>query len=395
MAQKLTDGIVRGLPPPPNGNRISYDTKVKGFGARVTAAGARAFVLTYRTRGGRDRRFTIGTFGDWTTVAARAEAAELKKRIDRGEDPLAEIEADRDAQTVADLAERFMADHLPRKRPGTAVEYTATIRKDILPTLGRLKVAEVTFADVDGLHRKISQRAPVKANRSIAVLSAMFGSAIKWGWIERNPVKGVERNPEHKRERYLSGEELARLTAVLATHEDQQAANIIRLLILTGARRGEVRAARWDQFDLTAGVWSKPPSSTKQNKPHRVPLSAPARQLLADLKANAAPDAEWVFPGSGSTGHRIEIKKDWAAICKAANLTELNVHDLRHSFASILVTAGYSLPFIGALLGHSDVETTGRYAHLYDDALREATERVGAIVSRTPDAEIIPLKGGR
>ncbi len=141
MSQKITDTIVKRLPTPAAGNRIEYADEVKGFGGRVPAAGSRAFILNYRTRVGRERRYTIGAFPEWKASDARVEAKELKKRIDRGEDPMAEVEAGRDAKTVADLAERFIEQHLPRTRPTTAVEYKATINKDILPALGRLKVA--------------------------------------------------------------------------------------------------------------------------------------------------------------------------------------------------------------------------------------------------------------
>jgi integrase len=138
----------------------------------------------------------------------------------------------------------------------------------------------------------------------------------------------------------------------IAEHDDQQAANIIRLLLLTGARRGEVQAARWEQFDLTAGVWTKPGATTKQKTMHRVPLSGPARQLLASIYAEAADGAVYVFPGR-SGGHRVEFKRDWAAICTAAGIAGVRIHDLRHSYASILASAGLSLPIIGALLGHT------------------------------------------
>jgi integrase len=222
----------------------------------------------------------------------------------------------------------------------------------------------------------------------------MFGLAIRWGWRSDNPAKGIERNPEEKRHRYLAGDELGRLTAALAEHEDQQAANIIRLLLLTGARRGEVQAAKWEQLDLTAGVWVKPGSTTKQKTLHRVPLSGPARQLLADLRVKAAKDAQYVFPGRGGEGHRIEIKGDWAAICKAANISAARMHDLRHTYASVLASAGLSLPVIGALLGHSQPATTARYSHLFDDPLRVATERAADLITGKPSAEIVLLKGG-
>ncbi len=137
--------------------------------------------------------------------------------------------------------------------------------------------------------------------------------------------------------------------------------------------------ARWDQFNLESGVWTKPASTTKSKADHVIPLSGPARLLLAELAKEAAEGAEFVFPGRGSP-HRIDIKKAWPKLCKAAKLSNARPHDLRHTYASILASAGQSLPVIGALLGHSQPITTARYAHLLDDPLRKATERVGRIV---------------
>jgi integrase len=391
MSQKLTDTIVKSLPIPARGNKVHYDSAVKGFGCRVTAAGGRAFVLNYRTRQGRERRFTIGSFPEWKTAAARQEAEELKKRIDRGEDPLAEIQAGRDAPTVADLCARYLEEHAPKKR--THDDDVRVINNFVLPAMKHLKVAEVTFSDIDGLHRKITKRGTaIRANRVMSVLSKMFSLAIRWGWRADNPASGIEKNPEHKRERYLSSAELDALTKVLAEHEDQQAANIIRLLLLTGARRGELLTATWDQFDLTEGVWTKPSSLTKQKKTHRVPLSAPARQLLAELHVGADALA-YVFPGRHGHGHREGVRKAWDAICQRAGITGVRVHDLRHTYASLLASSGLSLPVIGALLGHTQTQTTQRYAHLLDDPLRQATERVGAIISPSTKAEIHKLRG--
>ena len=149
--------------------------------------------------------------------------------------------------------------------------------------------------------------------------------------------------------------------------------------------------ARWDQFDLAAGVWKKPGSTTKQKTEHRIPLSAPARQLLAELYEKA--DDPFVFPGEGKVGHRHTISKSWRALCKAAGIRGMRLHDLRHSYASMLASSGLSLPVIGALLGHSQPSTTSRYAHLLDDALRAATERVGAIIMpQGESAEVVRLK---
>ena len=398
MAQRLTDRDVKMLPAPKRGNKIYYDGEhkeaVKGFGCRVTATGQKAFVLNYRTRSGRERRYTVGSFPAWSVSAARREADHIKRRLKGGYDPLAELQADRGAKTVADLCARYQDDHLPKKRPTSQRDDRSMIAREILPAMKHLKVAELTFDDIDGLHRKITKRGrPHRANRVVALLSKMFSLAVKWKWRGDSPARGVEKNPESKRQRHLSGAELARLTAALAEFPDQQAANIIRLLLLTGARRTEVLSARWDQFDLRSGIWVKPGATTKTKTDHRVPLSAPARQLLNELRARGAEDAEYLFPGRDGDGHRADLNKPWPALCKAAEISGLRVHDLRHSYASFLASAGLSLPIIGALLRHTQPSTTARYAHLFDDPLRQATERVGAIVAGKPPAEVLPIKG--
>jgi integrase len=392
MTQRLTDKIVRALPVPDHGNRITYDADLAGFGCRVTAAGARSFVLNYRRKAdGRERRVTIGQFPAWGVAAARQRAAELRRSVDSGGDPVGELAAERGAPTVADLCARFEAEHLPKLRPTTAQMYRGIIKADIVPVLGKMKVAAVEYADIDRLHASLSKRAPYLANRALALLSKAFALAVLWGMRANSPVRGVQRNQESRRKRYLSGDELARLTKVLAEYQNREAADALRLILLTGARKSEALSATWDQFDLTAGTWTKPAAATKQKAEHHVPLSAPARQLLAQRSRTA----RFVFPGPGPTGHRTNLKRDWAQICKAARITGLRVHDLRHSFAAQLASAGFSLPTIGAMLGHTQPSTTHRYAHLLDDPLRQAAERVGAIIAGAPSARVMPLKGAR
>jgi integrase len=396
MQLRLTDAIIKNLPTPKHGNVITKDTLVRGFGIRITAAGARSFVLKYRRKlDGRERSYTIGSFPDWGTTAAREEAKRLKRTIDGGADPVGEQEENRAAATVADLCARFERDYLPRKRPSTQRVYRQQIRTDILPAFGKTKVAAVSHADIDGFHHRLSARAPTHANRTLAVLSKMFSLAVRWGWRGDNPCKGVERNQENKRHRYLSGAELSRLSAALAKLPDQGAANAVRLLLLTGARRGELLAARWADIDLEAGIWTKPASTTKQAALHRVPLSTAAAQLLTEMRAQADDGAEWTFPARGG-GHRPHVNEAWIKARKAAKLDGVHLHDLRHAYASILASAGLSLPVIGALLGHATPVTTARYAHLFDDPLRQATERVSAIITGKAPAEVLPLtKRGR
>lgn len=267
------------------------------------------------------------------------------------------------------------------------------LEKIVLPAIGRLKVHEVRREDVDQIHRDISQTRPIRANRVAQLLSKMFSLAVRWEYRADNPVKGINHNPEPKRARYLSNQELQKLSSALAIQLNQKSANVVRLLLLTGARRGEVLNATWEQFDLEAGVWTKPSAHTKQKEEHRVPLSTPALQLLSELRANAGP-SPYIFPGRVPDEPLKEIKNFWARLCKQAGITDCRIHDLRHTYASILASAGLSLPIIGALLGHTQPNTTARYSHLFDDPLREATERVGALVTGIGSgepAEVIPL----
>jgi integrase len=387
---RLTDQTIRRLDPPARGgDSVMFDDAVPGFAIRIKASNTRSFVLMYRRKSdGKQRRFTIGAFGAWNTTQAREEARRIKREVDAGGDPVGEREDIRTAPTMANLAERFIADYLPRKRPSTQRVYGQQIAADVVPAFGTMKVAAVTHADVDGWHRRMRAR-PTHANRTLAVLSKMLTLAVRWGWRPDNPCKGVERFGEEKRTRYLSGAELDRLTAALDKLPDQSAADAVRLLLLTGARRGELLAAKWANIDLEAGVWNKPGATTKTKTLHSVPLSQPACRLLAEMRERA--DSDWLFPARSGDGHRSHINATWIGLRKAAKLPGVRLHDLRHTYATILASSGLSLPVIGKLLGHTTPIMTQRYAHLTDDPLRQATERVGSIIQGRGSAEIVPL----
>lgn len=403
--EPLSDIIIKRLPSPERGNKPHWDSAVPGFGVIVTAAGAKSFIFNYRTKAGRQRRFTIGAFPNWTTGAARIEARQLRRVVDQGGDPLADLEADREAPAVDELIARFAHEHLPRRRASTAADYRSMISKHIAPTLGHFKVAEVTFADVNRLHHRLTASgSPYRANRVIAVLSKMFALAVRWGMCEANPCKGIEKNKEYHRRRYLKFDELTALLKALAAYSDQRIADVFRLLLMTGARRGEVLSMRWADLELgnapDTAIWSKPPASTKQKEQHEVPLSGPARQLLMEARqrqtANRRTLPEFVFNGSGQKGHVVEVKRAWRSICKVAGITNLRIHDLRHSFASQAISDGASLPLVGALLGHFNPSTTQRYAHMLTDPQRRTVENVGAVITAAanggPSTEPTPFK---
>ena len=381
MAEKITDKLVRMLTPDGRVN-ITFDTEIKGFGVRVTRGGTKSFILDYRISG-RQRRYTIGQYPTWGVTAARAEAKNLRMQIDRGHDPMGARHIDRTAPTIDALCDLYIERHLPRKRPSSGRDDLSMIDKYIRPTFGKIKVENLTHAQIDSLHRKITKSAPYRANRLIALMSKMLSLAIKWELRADNPAKGVERNVENRRERFLSEVELARLTDALNKHPKQKSANVVRLLMLTGARRGEVLGATWGEIDFEAGTWIKPRGHTKQKREHRIPLAAPTLALLSDMRERAI--SPYLFPGRSPNQPMTEIKKFWASVCNAADIKDCRLHDLRHTYASILVSRGATLPLIGALLGHTQTQTTARYAHLYDDPLRAATEAVAQVVA--PDGD--------
>jgi integrase len=410
MAILLTDKLVRELPSPASGNRITYDEKISGLGVRVTAAGAKSWVFNYRVRAtGKERRITIGD-ATLPIKAARTKAEELRQRVRDGEDPMGKLHADRAAPTVDALAEQYLEFAKPSLRPRTFTENKALLDRVILPAIGKEKVAALTRDDVKRLFASVAKQTPVRANRMLSLLHRMLNlAATEFNMREGpNPASAIERKAEHRRTRYLEPDELARLLVAIGSHRNQRSANIVRLALLTGARRGEILGAKWQQFSAGFAVWTKPASLTKQDALHAIPLNGPARELLSAMKAEAdqenarrlkdgLPTLVHVFPGYGANDTQGDLKRTWQAICKDAGITDLRFHDLRHSFASFLASSGHNLPLIGQMLGHSNAATTQRYAHLLLDPQREAAERVGAVITGAgkPAAEVVSITPGR
>jgi integrase len=419
MGVKLTDKVCKEAASPNAGAVAIYDSEMPGFGLRTTAAGVKAFVLRYRVKSsGDERSFTIGKYPAWSVLAARKEAALLRQRIDRGGDPRGEAKKERGEPTVKELAKRYVEEWLPRKRASGRKRDKEMLEADILPALGKLKVRSVSYADIYDLHRKVTKRgAPIRANRVLSCASKMFALAVvPWGYRADNPCRGIERNPENQRERFLSPDEIGRLVFALKAYppprrrrpresdaeqretvvQGRHAANCVLFLMLTGARSSEAMGAIWRQFDLTAGTWTKQASTVKQDKLHHVPLNGPARQLLASIGPKAALPGDFVFPGRKKGQPLKQVRSCWGSVTKAAGISDAKPHDLRHTYASLLASGGSSLALIGRMLGHSSPRTTARYAHFFTDPLREAAERVGAVVMPEGEgAEVVKLVGNR
>ncbi len=376
---RITDALIKTLSTPSAGRPLVVrDNLINGFGVRKTATGCTAFILNYVVNG-RERRMTIGRYPAWSVSAARAEAARIRRQTDGGADPLEEIKAARSVLTLEKLWENYCAEVLVGKAPSTQSDERSIWQRLVLPKLGNRRICDIRASDVDALHRAVSLNTPVQANRLVASLRHVFTKAKRWGLIAENPAAGVAKNREQPRHRYLSEAERQQFIRALDGRPDTSSGLALRFLILTGARRGEVLNARWEQFDTVQRIWIKPSALTKQRTMHRVPLSAGAIDILD--RARALHNSEFVFAGRGGRA-LVEIKKLFKAVCAEANITGFRIHDLRHSYASLLVASGVSLPIIGSLLGHTQVSTTARYTHLYDTPMRDATNIVSEAIYR-------------
>jgi integrase len=376
VADKISEKVVKTLTPPKHGNRILYDAQIPGFGVRITAAGAVSFILNYHVHG-RERRFTIGKHPEWSVIAARNRALELRMKVNDGVDPLGEREQERTEPTMNDLCDEYLEHHaLVHKRPHSVRDDKQMISGIITPRIGTLRISAVNRQGIEKLHASLKPT-PYLANRVLALLSKMFSLAMEWHWVGSNPTQGIPRFHEDKRERWLQPEELQRFVKALNEYPNQNLADAFRLLLLTGSRKSEVLTAEWSMFDLQQGLWTKPSSHTKEKQIEHIPLSIQALELLTHMKKQGD-GTGFLFPGmSGSP--RTTLRVAWSKICQAAGLTNVRVHDLRHSYASYLVSNGVSLHIVGRLLGHSQAQTTQRYAHVAHQSLRDASNLFGNI----------------
>lgn len=391
-ASNITKSVVESLRP----GEIAWDNRVAGFGVRRQRA-SKVYVLKTRVRG-RQRWFTIGRHGSpWTVDKAREKAKSILGEIADKKDPAALRDADRNSITVGALAEMFLQQHVDAKRrPSTARTYRDALKRLVRPSLGTLRVFEVTRADVARLHHSL-RTTPYQANRMLAALSSMFSWAERRGYRDErtNPCRGIDKFPEAARERFLSNAELARLGEALAEAERNEAETqfvvaAIRLLLFTGCRLSEILTLQWDHVDLDRATLRLPESKTGAKV---VYLPAPALEILASLPRQAG--TPFVIAGARPGEHLVDLQRPWRRIRTRAGLEGVRLHDIRHSYASVAAAGGLSLPMIGKLLGHSSVVTTERYAHLGQDPVREAgnliAERIAAALRGEP-GEVVPLE---
>jgi len=381
MQGKINKRFVDGLEPG-EADQIHWDTELSGFGIRVRISGSKVYVLKFRANG-RQRWITIGKHGSpWTPEEARLEAKRVLGKLHHGADPASVRDHRKVAPTVKDLIDKFKAEHIEtRIKASTAAEYKRILDKEVEPELGFMLAMEITPGHVAKLHHDMRDT-PRKANFTLAVLSKMFNLAELWGFREQrtNPCDHLHRYKENHRERYLQPQEIQALEAALAQAEKAGTATIyaiaaIRLLLFTGARLSEILTLQWEDVDLEAGLLRLPDSKTGKKV---ILISKPAQEVLQSIPR--VEDNPFVIVGEVEEAHLVNLQKTWRRIRGKAGLPDVRLHDLRHTFASLAVNAGASLPMIGALLGHKQANTTQRYAHLALAPLRKQNEKVGKLM---------------
>ena len=365
---------------------VFWDRDLTGFGVRVYPTGGKVYIAQARGPDG-PKRMTVGRHDVLHADQARQRAALIIARIKAGEEPVPLPLAARvnGGPTVADLAARYLEEHVEVKlKPNTQRQARGVLHRHILPALGKMPLVAIERAQVVDLQQKLCDR-PFTANRAVKVLSHMYRLGEGWGMVPEgcDPCRSVEKYPERRRERFLTDAEFARLGRVLSEAVDSCSASpiavaAIRLLMLTGCRKSEILTLRWTDVDLEAGELHL---ADAKAGPRAVQLPPTAVRLLEALPRRE--DCRWVFPGedregrfSGGGLHHV-----WQTVRTNAELEDVRLHDLRHSFASRALALGETLPVIGKLLGHNDIETTARYAHLARDSIHEAAERIAGSVA--------------
>lgn len=401
----LTDRSVRAIKPPLAGRIDVWDEGLPGFGLRISASGRRTWILMYRV-GRTLRRFTLGQYPTLSLAEARAKARDAQHDVAHGQDPARKKIEDRHAETFQELAREYISQHASKKRSGRedirllngSAHKKRTGKVPHVPLVarwGNRRIKDITRRDVRELLDEIAGRAPIMANRTLALVRKMFNFAIERDWLESNPCQMVKPpGQERQRDRVLSEDEIRRVWIALDAEAPAIAA-LFRLRLLTAQRGGEVHGAAWSEMDLRAGWWTIPAERSKNGLAHRVPLSPPAVQILKVLRLQGEKPAAgekkqepslWVFPSRHKRlPHMAHAQKAIERVV-ASSKVAFRGHDLRRTAASLMVGAGVSRLVVSKILNHVETGVTAVYdRHSYDREKREALDfwgrRLSAIVA--------------
>ena len=376
---RLTNKIIENLPVQSKGY-ILWDGETKGFGIRININGKKTFILKYRIGQGRRAKIkkpVIGTFGVIKTEQARYIAKQWLTKASQGTDP---CERDKDQTTIKDFCDVYLKHHAEvKKKQSSAIEDKRLMRLQILPHFGKLRVQELTRAMIIKHHQSLSHT-PYMANRFLALFSTMMNLAEKWEYrpLNTNPCIHVDRYKEKPRETFLSMQELERIGSAMRQLRDVESKYIltaIKMLMLTGCRTGEILSLRWEQIDFQTQKMNLLDTKTGARSIHLSPASIDVLHSLPSTEG-------YVFKSSIQNKKLTTLRHVWKKICKLAKINDVRVHDLRHTYASYAVSKGYSLPIVSKMLGHADIKTTQRYAHLMDDPVNQAIDKTSDLLDK-------------
>jgi len=433
------------LPLPDAGKRsIFHDAKTTGLQIRVTSTGVKAFCVFRRVKGGQPERITLGRYPLMTIEKARKQAAEINLAIESRANPAQARRAHKTELTFSELFEQYIERHSkPNKR--TWLEDQQKYDQYLAKPLGKKKLSIIVRKDAADIHSSITSAGhPTTANRVLALISSVFGRAIEWGLVESNPIKGIRRNNEKSRDRFLQSDELPRFFKSVAEEPNTSVRDILLIGLLTGARRENVLAMRWIDISFERAEWRIP--RTKNDDPHTITLSPEAITILENRKPTIA--SEYVFPSTGSLGYYKDPTKGWKRVLvrakaigfiqaisatsgwdskqqkepmKAAiatpekvikdfteqgkalgidpeqfDMSDLRIHDLRRSLGSWQAKTGASMAIIGKSLNHRSTQTTAIYARLDLDPVRASVNSATAAMMEAAglkkSADVFPIQ---
>jgi integrase len=356
---------------------VYHDTTKHGLKLLVRPTGIKTFVL-YRKIKGKPERITIGRFPEVTIEQARNQADVLNAKIAVGINPNEEKRGLRSEMTIYDLFDQYIERYAKIYKKSWQEDSNQFQR--YLKDWEKRKLSSIRKSHIQKLHTEVGiNKGRYAANRLLALLHTMFNRAIDWGWENANPAHGIKKFKEKSRDRFIQADELPKFFKALSEETNKAVHDYILLSLLTGARRSNVLAMRWDEINFDRATWTIP--LTKNGESHTVPLVSTTVDILKSRQENNIKNnSPWVFPGSGISGHLIETKKPWKRILAKADIKDLRIHDLRRSLGSWQAATGANLSIIGKTLAHKNVSTTAIYARLNIDPIRESMNKATSAI---------------
>ncbi len=417
----FTADRIKKLPCPDSGRSYFYDSKVRGLALAITPKNKRSYIL-YRKVATRPMRFMIGDVADFSVEQARAEADKLNAGIARGENPQVEKRRIREENTLAELFTKYIEEYATPFCKAKTVRNYRSIYARHLGALAYRKISDIKPADVARLHSRIGRTHRFAANRTIELISSMYGKARElWGFSGSNPASEIKAFREEPRVRYMDETELRLFLRALAAEENTTIRDFILLLLLTGCRRGALQAMKFAEVNFARATWTIPPERSKNGRAVEVALTERAMQIL-EARRETVKKGEFVFPGAGKTKHLVEPKSAWKRLTQrmgeieqadwlkahkgktaadfsaqcTSNFSSLRLHDVRHTFASWQVAGGTSLPIVGRSLGHMmGSKATQVYSHLSLDPVRQSIERAQQAMFAVAEPALLGTGDGR